>query len=394
MSRTASKTSKTARRAIYIIAVIVFQEVVLRICFPLGELSNFDRSTYSFLGQDDIGQFRHQNFHWESGLDTAHRYLMNYNTYGFRGEEWTIAAPENKKRILFIGDSFVAGVMSEEDETLPAQFAKKMAGEEVEVLNGGIAGAGMSEYMQLLVDMAPVFKPDVVVVCIYANDLGDYRPLNPLLDWKPRYHSPYKPRLLELTKQINNDNPVPFRWNSSVAMYEPVPSPNNPWTDKEAELQQHVSFEVGEAMKNGTFHPYKMNGVLLEKMFLEMPPHLDDVIGPLKIYCLNSGAELVVAYIPSKNQMSTHYYSYEKEQCQLECPDQLDLTLPKYQLHQQKLVEECKRQGVPFVDFSTTIREKEDNGVHLYWNYDEHMRSKGNALLAEELYNQWLWPHE
>jgi hypothetical protein len=58
---------------------------------------------------------------------------------------------------------------------------------------------------------------------------------------------------------------------------------------------------------------------------LKEPIDLKEKLKMINDYVVSLGSELSVFYIPSRNQVSTYYYKYEKEYCLIGCPDQLDL---------------------------------------------------------------------
>ena len=94
-------------------------------------------------------------------------------------------------------------------------------------------------------------------------------------------------------------------------------------------------------------------------------------------------------YIPSRSITTTHYYQFDREMCAILCHDSIDLTAPEYQIHQQVLVENCGQYQIPFLNLTDVIRSHEEQGNHLYWNYDDHMRVKGYRILAEAIYRWW-----
>ena len=112
--------SKAGKVAIYVIMILIIQEVVLRICFPIPEVSNFDRINYLEL-ENGPGTYRHmrnQNWYWQSKPDTSYRFVHYLNQYGFRDSEWPVEKSTKKRRILFVGDSFLEGVMADQDQTI------------------------------------------------------------------------------------------------------------------------------------------------------------------------------------------------------------------------------------------------------------------------------------
>jgi hypothetical protein len=106
-------------------------------------------------------------------------------------------------------------------------------------------------------------------------------------------------------------------------------------------------------------------------------------------YVTSNGSKMMVYYIPSRNQVSTYYYQYEKECCTKKCPDKLDLTRETYQAHGKMLARNCSALGIPFYDLTPLVKTEEDKGNHLYWNYDDHMKGASYLLLGEQMYHWW-----
>lgn len=390
MKGTGKKYQKPIKVVIYILAVFLFQEAVLRLCYPLPELKNLDRSAY----QDQEGKVhaytRNQGRFWQSSLDTSAVFEHHMNRYGFRDVEWKMAKPSHKKRVLFIGDSFVEGIMASQKQTIPEGFLQAAGAERYEVFNAGMVGRGLNAYLQLLADIVPIFKPDVVVFCIYANDLGQKEPLVPPFFLEPEYFSFWSPRFLTLLQESQKRGSVPAIWSSQNKAFLPsVPAPSNPWSQNEAKLAPHVKAEVATAMKSGKFNPFRTNALAKEAKHLKLNPKLGESVPFFRYICQQNKAKPLIVYIPCRNQVTRHYYRYEQQYCLKDCPDTLDLTTPEYQLHARVLQEQCKSLNVPFVDLSPLIKGVEDRGQRLFWNYDEHMKGKGYLLLGKNIWEQW-----
>ncbi len=106
--------------------------------------------------------------------------LWYFNNYGFRDHPFpTNEIKGNVFRVLFLGDSLVMGVGVEDNETLPKQLEnilRAKAGSKdrfIEVFNMGIASYSTQQYETTLKEVGISFKPDLIVVGIYANDPGE-----------------------------------------------------------------------------------------------------------------------------------------------------------------------------------------------------------------------------
>lgn len=116
---------------------------------------------------------------------TGHVTRIATNAQGFRGPDWEPApspAPV-AGRVLLLGDSQVFGYGVAEDEALAASLARHLGngvdGVPREVLNAATPTWGPPEYVQILAELAPIYRPSVVVfVANAANDWSETRTTN------------------------------------------------------------------------------------------------------------------------------------------------------------------------------------------------------------------------
>ncbi len=377
---------------LYLIAILVFQELMLRFCFPLPELSNFDRVNYMKLAKlkNQYVYLRNQTWTWESQPDTNHQFIHKMNRYGFRDKEWMIEKKPGKKRILFVGDSFIEGIMAEQGSSIPKVFENELNDDSYEVWNGGMMGVGIDSYLMLSTDATAIFKPDYLFLCISGNDLSQRDPIIPETYITPEYYNKKRPRLLELINQIRLGSPVKFRWSLGSKTY--IPSNEHeasPWYSKEAFLRQHVKPRLAEQMKQGKISPFRVNNLHYESIVLGQSPNLGEILPFFEYFCKKFNVQPYVVYIPSRSIVTKHYYQYDKDMCLVYCNDTLDLTQEKYQLHRKDLALECAKYNVPLIDLTEDVKLREDINDHLYWNYDEHMRAKGYEYLGKAIYQRW-----
>jgi len=373
----------------YFIAIAVVQELLFRICFPLPEIENLNRIDLDVNVLQETHRIyqRDQDWYWQSSLDTEARFVHRMNRYGFRDQEWCVTKPPDVRRILMIGDSFVEGVMSSQDQTIPAYLHQLSGSDQLEVFNCGLTGRGLSEYLQVFADLIPIYRPEMVWVCLYANDLGTSMPLIPEHYLQPDYFNPFVPRIWELIQQARTYGPVHFRWfNAPLSFFDQVPDQDDPHSAP-ASIGQ-ISSGIADAVHAGTFNPFRINAFSKELKALPSEPELGEFLPFIKFFGDKFGTKVVIVYLPSRNQITRYYYPYERALSTEDLPDSLDLTTNAYQIHQQVLLKQCNELGIKFLDLTMPLRSKEEEGVHLYWNYDEHMRSVGYRTVAELL---WKW---
>jgi len=375
------------RLGLYLFFLFIVQEIVVRICFPLPEFSNLDRMIYESPNNPEVAYLGDLTRTWQSQIDTPYVFQHHMNRYGFRDSEWSQSKPRGRDRILFIGDSFVEGVMASDEETIPQGFLNSAGSDQVEVLNAGMVGRGLSTYLQAAADLVPIYNPDVLVVCIYANDLGQEEPFIPEVKLEPLSFPWYIPRFYELVRQQDLHGSTSPAWGKgeSRSYFPLVPKPSNPLTKNAEVIRPLVSPRLFTDMEQGRFNPFRTNSLYKEELYLKQVPKLGQAIPFLKNVTSQQGTRLVIVYLPIRHQVTRHYMTYDQELCLQNCSPDWDLTQSDYQLHQQVLTEECQRLGVEFLDMSNFVKAREMSGDHLYWNYDEHMRGEGYLQIGTEI---------
>jgi len=107
--------------------------------------------------------------HPTSGRDVR----VRTNGLGLRGAEVT-QKTAGEIRVLVLGDSITFAEYVDEEETYPAILERALAdaipGRDVRVLNGGGPNVGTPDEAALLERLAPLVRPDLVLVGFYLND--------------------------------------------------------------------------------------------------------------------------------------------------------------------------------------------------------------------------------
>ncbi len=370
-----TRNRKLKRTLVFLLILFVLQETTLRIAFPVPEISNFDRCYYVSKGilPESRHHLRNQNWYWMSSPDTHHRFVSEMNLYGFRDDEWSVSNNSGKTRVLFLGDSFVEGIMAEQHETIPTGF--KNESNDIEVMNAGVLGVGPTAYLQLATDMAPIFKPDIAIMCIYANDLGQNVPIIPTTHLKARHHAILKPRFMTWISENSERGPLYSRWHSGEEPYL------LPFVSKHGQELTPIQ----RAIKQGTFNGNRVGAIEEEAGYLRVRAQLGACVPYFVQVCKDVGTEPIIVYIPSKHQLTRHYMPFEQAVNPSINPDSLDLTTIEYQRHAAELKMACKASGVAFLDLTPILKSEEERKNHLYWNYDEHMRGTGYLLVGREI---------
>jgi lysophospholipase L1-like esterase len=391
------KTSKSVLILVLVLILFVFQEILFRIIFPVPEITNFNRINYSPVffssSSSELKYLSNASFIWASDPDGTES-LIKLNLYGFRSCNFKAEPDPKIPRIVFIGDSFVEGYLAKNDETIPSIFAKeaKTHRMKIESINLGIGGTDFSDYCKLLRDVVPVLNPDHVIIVLHANDL----PPQPYQqEWfakplAPEHSYWWVPRLYYVVKNLIQGKTVPHRWISKpFIFFASVPAPSNPWSNdmKADEYEKFVSPKIATAMKKGRFNPFAVDEYALFKEHLPERFKITEHLNGIENFMAQYNKKIYIVYVPCRNQVSNYYLPYQKEFSSDSVL--VPLTDSIYQVHAQIMKSSCGSLGIPFLDCTEIIKTDENSGHHLYWNYDEHMKPKGYALVGKAIYSWW-----
>jgi lysophospholipase L1-like esterase len=383
------RTRRLAALAAWAAALLVLQEAALRFFFPLPEIASLNRIRYMRLAAGDARlPLRSLRILWQSAPDGA-RFEHGLNAYGFRDREWRLAREPGVARVLFVGDSFVEGTMAGDDETIPRVFAAEAAraGRRLEALDFGVMGADLSHYAQLVDDVTPLFAPDAVVLVLFANDLP---PPAVAVERAPAQRFPQAwPRLAVVAGMLARGEMPPTRLRLRVVPYHvPASDPRHPWHGREAELRARLRPDLAQAVIDGRFNAYRVGGAGYLVPGLRSGIELERPLRFLARVTARHGGRLFVAYLPDRTQVSDRYDAFETALGAAPA-DLAALRTPELQRHARELARDCASAGVAFLDLTPVLRAREAGGERLYWDYDDHLRAEGYALVARTLFAWW-----
>jgi lysophospholipase L1-like esterase len=111
-------------------------------------------------------------FELRPGASVQAEVRYQVNSLGLRGPEVTQDKPAGITRVAVVGDSIAFGYWVEERDSFPRQLEAMLGGpSSVQVLNFGVPGYGLTQYVETLRTRVLAFAPDVVVVSFCLNDL-------------------------------------------------------------------------------------------------------------------------------------------------------------------------------------------------------------------------------
>lgn len=157
-----------------ILAVLFFSlEIVFCLTESKKNYSEIRADTYSSLFYPGNNIFHTwKNIGGKHQLRTPeYAYSRTENSFGFSDKEWQIRKPDNKIRILALGDSFTEGDGAPQDSTYPI-LLEKILGSGYELMNAGSCGSDpVFNYWNIEKRLTP-YAPDIVLQTISSFDIN------------------------------------------------------------------------------------------------------------------------------------------------------------------------------------------------------------------------------
>jgi len=382
--------------------LFVTQEVCFRIVFPMPEVDGFNRNNYNpiALTGDRLKEAREKGtsnliLQIDSEPD-GYTYNHTLNMYGFRGDNFPIDPTRDRPRVLFIGDSFVEGMGTDDNSTIPRQFVSSLKSlKQVEAINLGLNGIGFSEYVRMVRDTVPLLRPETVFLVVFANDLpappypedADAPP--PALSRNNRSGV----RAVEVIRRLKQGKPVPrFYHSGPFRVWEPVPSPNNLWTTGEG-LPKGVDPALIEVFRRGAANPcLPIQAVAIADHLREdftKSGGVDRHLRRITSICRDSGSRLVVVYIPFYTNVNSAYLPALTRLGYHPTDPDGSMESPAFHAQQLHLRDVTDSLGIPFLDLTQEYIEAEKSRGRMFWAYDGHCNAAGYQVAAAACARFW-----
>jgi hypothetical protein len=317
------------------------------------------------------------------------------NRRGLRGPERAYEKPAGMARVLALGDSFVEAFMVDDRHTVTARLEASLGqrGCRVEVINGGTVGYSTDQEYLFYRDEGRKYGAEAVVVFAYANDIPYL-----VLD---RYLGYPKPRL-----DFSRRPPVVA--NEPVPPYAPPPTPpaTPPASPPRSYLLQFVEDHI-ERTSAGAYNRLARLGLWepLRKLPMndELPLYRVPELGHLRpawsaftwtLETLSeavtrSGGRLVVAYVPSRMEVSPRVWALTKARYDLDERFERSAVASRVRYIAGRL-------GVPMLDLTEPLDRADGVFTPVYYATDSHWNARGQqvagATLADFLAAHGLLP--
>ena len=177
-------------------------------------------------------------------LSPRHDVRFVTNSLGFNDREHSLAAAPGVKRVLLLGDSYIAALNVPPARHFARLLEQKAAakGAKLEVIAMGISGWGQAQQLATYRTVGRPFKPDMVISFFCANDLAN--------NTDPLYPPPVAIYTLDHDRLVYNLPPeeIPYPWTTLWAN-RLMRRANTYWLIKSAANRLRASFLVSDQEK-------------------------------------------------------------------------------------------------------------------------------------------------
>ena len=161
------------------LAVLLVTLAVLAGCLEVG--ARLFTNTPPAIGVRDtvVGKRHRPGFADHVFVEEAGREIfLRFNREGFRGADLPYDAKPGTHRIAVLGDSFVAAVACDEEDTAVDQLKRLLDGSHPEVgwevMNFGVSGSSTGQELALYRQIVARYRPEIVLCAYYmGNDFAD-----------------------------------------------------------------------------------------------------------------------------------------------------------------------------------------------------------------------------
>jgi hypothetical protein len=340
---------------VIVLAVLVLAEILARVFFPRPPL--WPRPQMRHRLDPKVGYVNQPDQDCYCGEERAH-----FNSHGFRGPEIAEDRGEVDLRILCMGNSLTLGGGVGDDETYPSHLRrlleKRHPGLRIEVLNAGIVGFAIKQYIPYLERLLTFAHPDVVL-------LG--------MQWRDLHHHP---RLGQLQGKLDAET-----WE---AMKKQIDKKQDEFAQKTTKMKVKDAFKSVRSLYVLGYLARKIrdvirppNFVLWQRAFLSgklddriraREEHSREQLPRAKEMCAAGNAEFALVLFPDHKQLFRNY------------PRSLWPSLA---------VDICEQSGIPFVDLARSLRHAYvTHRRRLLVPYDPtHYTAIGNEAIANAVFS-------
>ena len=341
-----------------------------------------------------LGWIPRPNFTVESRDAQGTAFELRFNSEHMRGAN---NSSTEALKILVLGDSFTLASNLPEEETFASIMEtelRNLGATDAKVANGGVNGYGTLQELGYYRYHGRRFDPKVVLLCVYlGNDFRD----NMVFTRQGRRLNPALVRVRTISPSpepfLRNDDDIllrdPISGTNILRPHSPIPL----WMLRNSTLARLVASRGGQLwgqltgalayLDTGHGYFYYELGFYQARRDGEFDTAIQifrESLHQLESLVRHEGAQLLVALIPSQNQVDDEKWHETLSQLRLAEGDlgRLDRRFPN------KVVKNiCSSIGVPVFDLTEVISSRQSASSDLFSPNDLHLGPIGHRLAAE-----------
>ncbi len=309
--------------------------------------------------------------------ESDRKIMLRFNDVGFRGPNRPLEKPDGVCRVAVLGDSMIASVAVEEENTMVCRLEKMLNRSHPqvkwEVHNFGVSGSSPGQEMVLYRELVASFDPDIVL-CAYfvGNDLSDN------------------------SSRLSNNPRIYFDIDETGKLHQ------LPFSAGRANMSYYLNrcsrFYVWQkrAVNHARHNVQKQTGALAPWQWIFCCKETPDVAHAWKLTdaihrefqreVTRRGGQFAVVMIPSAWQIYEDIFQEVVDRAG-ELAPHFDRDYPD-----RRLGELCRQSGVPLLSMTDDFRKAAPSGTTeekqewLFLRGAGHFNDRGNALAAKAVH--------
>ncbi len=400
---TARTQPERERRPNRLLLKLTFSLLVALIALKIGDLllgQIRETSQRHWLRLNPNVSKRHQS--------TEFDYVFHTNSLGFRGPDVPFGRSDETKRIVVIGDSFVAGVGVADEAVFTGKLQQQLREQQstVDVVNLGRSGSSTIRELDIYRRFGRKFRPQIVVLIFFiGNDLAEIHEemtAEELARWKPAglvrasAYTMFPNLYLELAMIRQLSGAETFSEPELQALVRREASRRDREPQWAADRLGMIPQEVQTATRDGRFPVVRLLHACLDPDrhvrsldpgdddFETAWPRVRDHLDQLRDAVRKDNAELRIVVLPESVQVDSAAVDFNRK---------LGFVVKDEWLTggcrtEDALSEWTRENQVAYLNLTDAFRA---SSQQLYHVWDSHLNADGHALMARALFD-WLQP--
>lgn len=289
-------------------------------------------------------------------------FLLKFNNYGCRGEDFQKRKQEGTQRILMLGDSYQAGLDYPDEDIFPFIWEDRLnknSDHKYEIYNASCPAWGTDQQYIFWKNSGRSFQPDHVVICFSPNDI----------------------------REMYNHGVVDID-NGEIKLKEvALPADERrgwAWACRSSTYQylQKNTFKTNYGDFPRVFHHFPVNYGVKDSTDWDMPLFLANTIDPVaKSYEM---FEILLKDIQKDCKADGIQLHLVKLPIEIEYDDTYQDSLFSKTIVEENIEKIAERNQIPFTNLNGALRAEENPlGIFMDWEY--HYDQEGHQWVADQL---------